>query len=124
MSDPTSIPPGSVIITPEHMWKTIGEIQATGNRTETAIAELRLSLTPALTDLRQDVETNARIEREHHEKHEEKFAAQEKAADARLRPLEQQSWASRWIPPLVTSVIVAVISGTAVYLATHFLAVH
>lgn len=102
------IPPGSVIVTPEDMWTAIGEIRDTGHRTETAINELRLTVNPALTDLRQDVDTNARIEREHHDKH-----------DVRLTELEQQSWSSRWVPAIVMSLIVTAIGGVVVYVLTH-----
>jgi len=97
-----------VIVTPEDMWTAIGEIRDTGHRTETAINELRLTVNPALTDLRQDVDNNARIEREHHDKH-----------DDRIASLEQASWSSRWVPAIVMSLIVAVLGGVAIYVITH-----
>jgi F0F1-type ATP synthase assembly protein I len=90
------------------MWTAISEIRETGHRTETAINELRLTVNPALNDLRQDVDANARIEREHHDKH-----------DARLTALEQASWSSRWVPAIVSSVLVGAIVGVLVYVITH-----
>ena len=59
------IPPGSVIVTPEDMWAAIGEIRETGHRTETAINELRLSVNPTISDLRQDLDMHEKAEREH-----------------------------------------------------------
>lgn len=91
------IPPGSVIVTPEDMWSAIGEIRDTGHRTETAINELRLTVNPAVTDLRKDVDDHA----------------------GRLTALEQASWSSRWVPAIVTSLLVGVIVGVIVYVITH-----
>lgn len=102
------IPPGSVIVTPEDMWTAIGEIRDTGHRTENVINELRITMNPALADLRQDIDTNARIEREHHEKH-----------DIRITALEQASWSSRWVPAIVMGIIVTAVGGIVVYIVTH-----
>lgn len=102
------IPSGSVIITPDDMWKTIGDIRDTGLRTERAVAELALSVNPALATIRQDVDANARSEKEHHESH-----------DQRIRSLEEQSWSSRWVPAIVMAVLCSVIAGVIVYALTH-----
>ena len=96
-SSQPSIPPGSVIVTPEDMWTAIGEIRDTGHRTENAINELRLTVNPVVSELRQDVD-----------KH-----------DKRITALEEQSWASRWVPAIVMSLIVTVIGGVAIYVITH-----
>lgn len=93
------IPPGSVIVTPEDMWTAISEIRETGHRTETAIAELKLTVNPAVSDLRRDF----------------------KELDGRVTTLEHQSWSSRWVPPLVSAIIVAAIGGVLVYTFVHLL---
>lgn len=115
----SEIPAGSVIVTPEDMWGAIGEIRDTGHRTEAQITELRLGMMPAISDLRQDVDDNARIEREHHEKTGARVDLLEDKHDKRITALEQQSWSSRWIPVLVTSIITAAIAGLIIYFVTH-----
>lgn len=92
-----SLPPGSVIITPEDMWRAIEEIRDTGRRTESAVTELKLVVNPALNNLRADVD-------EH---------------DKRLNALEQQAWSSRWVPAIVTAILTTVIGGVALYLVTN-----
>lgn len=91
------IPPGSVIVTPEDMWAAIGEIRETGHRTENTLNELRLTLNPAMNDLRQDLDS----------------------IDKRLTAVEQASWSSRWVPAIVMSLIVTVLGGVTVYIITH-----
>lgn len=108
MTAEPQIPSGSVIITPEDMWRAIEEIRDTGRRTESAVTELKLVVNPALNDLRSDVDENARIEREHHEKH-----------DAQIRALEEQSWSSRWVPAIVTSVLASVAAGVVLFVVTR-----
>lgn len=105
-SGPTQIPSGSVIITPEDMWRAIEEIRDTGRRTENSVNELKISVNPALNDLREDLDTNARIEREHHEKTNSRIDA---VIKDRIRPLEEASWSSRWVPAIVMSVLVGAI---------------
>lgn len=104
------LPPGSVIVTPEDMWKAIGEIRDTGHRTETAITELRLLVNPALAEVRDDVAKLDAREQAHHDSHND-----------RLRLLEEQSWASRWAPAIVMSLLVSGVGGAIVFVVTQSL---
>ncbi len=106
--DPSQIPSGSVIITPEDMWRAIERIEDTGRRTESSVNELKLVVNPALHDLREDVDENARIAR----------VADEKLAD-RIRVLEEASWSSRWVPAIVMSLLASTVAGVVVYVITH-----
>lgn len=117
MTGEAVIPPGSVIVTPEDMWAAIGEIRDIGHRTESAITELRLAVNPAINDLRQDVDQNARIEREHHEKTNQRIDGLGETVHA----LEKQSWSSRWVPALVSAILAAVVGGVLVYTFAHIL---
>lgn len=91
------IPSGSVIITPDDMWRTIQETAESSRRTEAAVNELKLLVNPALGDLHKDVEK----------------------LETRVSELEKQSWSSRWVPALVMSLLVAVAGGVAMFVITN-----
>ena len=98
------IPSGSVIITPDDMWKAIETIRDTGARTEQAVSRLELIVNPALNDIRGDVQTLDDREAAHHNAH-----------GIRITDLERQSWSSRWVPALITSLLSSVAGGIALY---------
>lgn len=102
------IPSGSVIITPDDMWRTIQDTAESSRRTEAAVNELKLLVNPALHEVRSDVATLDTREQNNHEKHE-----------GRIRALEEQSWASRWVPALVTAVLCSVIAGVIVFVIVN-----
>ena len=102
------IPSGSVIITPEHMWKAIETIKETGARTEQAVSRLELTLNPALTDIRGDLQTLDDRESAHHEHH-----------NKLIQDLQQASWSTRWVPALVTSLLCSVAGGIVLYIVTR-----
>lgn len=93
------IPSGSVIITPDDMWRAIETIRDTGQRTNEAVTELKLLVNPMLNDLRADVLKNG----------------------DRIAALEQQSWSSRWVPALVMSLLCTLGGGITLYIVTHAL---
>lgn len=98
------IPPGSVIVTPDDMWKAIEETRDAGRRTENAVNELKQLVSPALADVREDItKTDARVDK----------------LDARVVELEHQSWATKWVPALATSVVCTVVGGVALYFVSH-----
>lgn len=100
----TEIPAGSVIVTPDDMWKAIEETRDAGRRTENAVNELKALVSPALADIREDItKVDARIDK----------------TDARVTELEHQSWATRWVPALATSVVCTVVGGVALFLLTR-----
>lgn len=107
---PAEIPSGSVIITPDDMWKAIETIKETGARTEQAVSRLELTLSPALNDIRGDLQTLDDREAAHHNAH-----------GVLIAKLQEQSWSSRWVPALVTSVLCSVIAGIVLYVITHTL---
>ena len=105
---PPEIPSGSVIITPDDMWKAIETIKDTGARTEQAVSRLELTLNPALTDIRGDLQTLDDREAAHHNAH-----------GARITDLERQSWSSKWVPAIFMAVICSAIAGVIVYAITR-----
>lgn len=96
----TEIPSGSVIVTPDDMWRVMQE-------TRDDVRDLKALLDPSLADIRQDIRDLDEREQKHHDQHEGK-----------IRALEQASWSSRWVPALISSVLVSVVAGTAVYVIT------
>lgn len=104
------IPSGSVIITPDDMWKTIQETAESSRRTEAAVNELKVLVNPALGDLRRDLEKLDDREQEHYDRH-----------AGSILELQQQSWSSRWVPAIITSLLVAVIAGVAMLVITKAL---
>ena len=88
------IPSGSVIITPDDMWKAIETIKDTGARTEQAVSRLELTLNPALNDIRGDLQILDDREAAHHKSHGD-----------RITDLERQSWSTRWVPAVVMGLL-------------------
>ncbi len=102
------IPSGSVIITPDDMWKAIETIKDTGARTEQAVSRLELIVNPALNDIRNDLQVLDDREAAHHNAH-----------GIRITDLERQSWSSRWVPALITSLLCSVAGGIVLYIVTR-----
>ena len=100
----TDIPSGSVIITPDDMWKAIETIKDTGIRTEQAVSRLELTLSPALNNIRDDVRTLDDREATHHEHH-----------GKQIQELQQASWSSRWVPALIASLLFSVGASVLFY---------
>lgn len=100
----TEIPAGSVIVTPDDMWKAIEDTRDAGRRTEIAVNELKNLVSPALADIRGDItKVDARVDK----------------TDDRVTELEHQSWATRWVPALATSTVCTVAGGVILYVITR-----
>jgi hypothetical protein len=108
MSEGHSFPPGSVIITPEDMWRAIQENRDTSSRIEQGVTELRLLVNPALNEMRDDISALDAREAAHYEK-----------IDKRFRPIEEQSWSARWVPALIASVLATAVGGVVLFLITQ-----
>ncbi len=102
------IPSGSVIITPDDMWRAIETIRDTGQRTNEAVTELKLLVNPALGEIRADITDLSQRERDHFNN-----------LNGRMVDLEKQSWSSRWVPAIVMAVLCSAIAGVLVYAVTH-----
>lgn len=102
------IPPGSVIVTPDDMWRAIETIRDTGQRTNEAVTELKLLVNPALGEIRGDIADLSQRERDHFTN-----------LNSRVVELEKQSWSSRWVPAIVMAVLCSTIAGVLVYIVTH-----
>ena len=109
---PSEIPSGSVIITPDDMWKAIQAIRDTGVRTEQAVSRLELTLSPALNNIRDDLQILDIREAAHHEHH-----------GKLIQELQQASWSARWVPALITSLLCSVAGGIALYVITRGLSI-
>lgn len=105
------IPSGSVIVTPDDMWKAIQETREIARDTQQAVAAIRLIVDPALNDIREDIRTLDDREAAHHEHH-----------GKLIQDLQQASWSSRWVPALVTSLLCSVAAGVVLYIITRGLA--
>lgn len=102
------IPSGSVIITPDDMWKTIQETRDIAASTATAVNELKLIVNPTLSDIRADLQTLDDRENAHHNAH-----------GVRLTDLERGVWSSRWVPAIFMAVICSSLAGVIVYAVTR-----
>lgn len=103
----SEIPSGSVIITPDDMWRTIQETRDIAAGTRKSVDELKVLVNPALNDLRDDIHVLDTREQKHHEDH-----------DAKILALQQQSWSSRWVPALVMSLLCTIGGGITLYILT------
>ena len=100
----TDIPSGSVIITPDDMWKAIQETRDIARGTQVAVAEIKLIVDPALNNIRDDVRTLDDREAAHHEHH-----------GKQIQELQQASWSSRWVPALIASLLFSVGASVLFY---------
>jgi len=107
---PPPHPPGSYVITPQIMWQTVEEARAAARNSEAASNRLADKLDPALYQIRKDITDLDEREKDHHNVHGKDIEA-----------LKQQSWSSRWVPALVTALLVAIISGVAVVVIVNAL---
>ncbi|GAA3729991.1 hypothetical protein GCM10022239_03260 [Leifsonia bigeumensis] len=105
------IPSGSVIITPDDMWKTVQETRDIARDTQQEVSKIRLLIDPELKNIREDVRTLDDREAAHHNAH-----------GLRITDLEKASWSSRWIPALITSLLCSVAAGVVLYIITRGLA--
>ena len=108
----SEIPSGSVIITPDDMWKAIQETRDIARGTQIAVAEIKLIVDPALNDIRGNVQDLDDREAAHHNAH-----------GIRITELERQSWSARWVPALITSLLCSVAGGIAIYVITRGLSI-
>ena len=106
------IPSGSVIITPDDMWKTIQETRDIARETQVAVAAIKLIVDPALNDIRDDMRTLEDREAAHHEHH-----------GKLIQELQQASWSSRWVPALITSLLSSVAGGVTLYVIIRGLSI-
>ena len=108
----SEIPSGSVIITPDDMWKAIQETRDIARGTQVAVAEIKLIVDPALNDIRDDMRILNDREAAHHEHH-----------GKLIQELQQASWSARWVPALITSLLCSVAGGIALYVITRGLSI-
>jgi hypothetical protein len=105
----SEIPAGSVVITPQNMWESI-------NRIETVVNEIKITLAPAVKDLRDDHDVLAGVVEANRKAAAEDLATVKNDHEQRLRDVEKANWKQAGIYAAIT--VIATI-GEAIYYTTH-----